>query len=210
MRLVFVVLMGCASAFGCVQALGLQDWTDPPGSGGAAGSTASATAASVGGASASTGARSSSASGGVDDAGNATCADGVQNGLETDVDCGGDACPPCALERQCGGDADCQSGACRAGVCAALGGGSPCQSGLDPTCHDCVRNGPETDVDCGGDACLPCGAGKGCISDGDCTSAYCAQGTCAMGAPGKPCRAAGDCASQHCSAGACWTGACCQ
>src|SRR4051812_35541842 len=29
----------------------------------------------------------------------ATCRDGIKNGIETDVDCGGGTCPPCATGR---------------------------------------------------------------------------------------------------------------
>jgi len=46
-----------------------------------------------------------------------TCADGVKDGAETDVDCGGGACPSCADGRACAAKSDCQSLACSAGVC---------------------------------------------------------------------------------------------
>jgi len=45
-----------------------------------------------------------------------TCTDGIQNQDETDVDCGGQ-CAPCAVGLGCGGDDDCDSGACTNGVC---------------------------------------------------------------------------------------------
>jgi hypothetical protein len=46
-----------------------------------------------------------------------TCGDGLLNGDETDVDCGG-SCPPCDLGRGCVQNADCMSGLCCGGVCS--------------------------------------------------------------------------------------------
>src|SRR2546429_131245 len=45
-----------------------------------------------------------------------SCADGVQGGSETDVDCGG-SCPPCAVGRACVGNGDCASAHCFGGFC---------------------------------------------------------------------------------------------
>lgn len=42
---------------------------------------------------------------------NATCFDGVRNGLETDVDCG-TQCGPCATGKDCWSSSDCVSGKC--------------------------------------------------------------------------------------------------
>jgi hypothetical protein len=49
-----------------------------------------------------------------------TCNDGAKDGTETDVDCGGGACPPCGDTLGCGGNGDCQSGICQGGFCAAI------------------------------------------------------------------------------------------
>ncbi|KYF62115.1 peptidase [Sorangium cellulosum] len=57
-----------------------------------------------------------------------TCTDGVQNGTETDVDCGGTCTADCANGDTCSVNADCTSANCVAGVCQA-GGGTAC-SGL--------------------------------------------------------------------------------
>ncbi len=46
------------------------------------------------------------------------CADGLQNGSETAVDCGGGECPACALGRACAQPRDCASGVCD-GTCVA-------------------------------------------------------------------------------------------
>jgi hypothetical protein len=73
-----------------------------------------------------------------------TCSDNIQNGDETDVDCGGVDCPPCADGQLCQFPSDCQSGVCPVGICEA------------PTCSDGVQNQDETGIDCGGVVCLPC------------------------------------------------------
>ena len=71
-----------------------------------------------------------------------TCHDGVQDGHETAVDCGG-GCDGCPAGDACGAGTDCHSGVCEDGTCQA------------PSCSDGVRNGDETAVDCGG-SCGPC------------------------------------------------------
>jgi hypothetical protein len=48
-----------------------------------------------------------------------TCADGVKNGGETDVDCGGPTCSDCSTGRTCSVNADCASNICTGGVCQA-------------------------------------------------------------------------------------------
>lgn len=45
------------------------------------------------------------------------------------------------------------------------------------TCFDGVQNGPESDVDCGGD-CLPCERGDACRAPRDCFSGRCAESVC--------------------------------
>jgi hypothetical protein len=54
-----------------------------------------------------------------------TCSDQVQNGAETDVDCGGPTCPKCAQGKKCSVASDCQSGICTGGIC---------------TCPDCLTD----------------------------------------------------------------------
>ena len=45
-----------------------------------------------------------------------SCTDGVQNGDETDKDCGG-SCSPCSVGQKCGGNSDCDNNDCKGGVC---------------------------------------------------------------------------------------------
>ena len=46
-----------------------------------------------------------------------TCHDAVQNGAETDVDCGGGACPKCGGGLKCAVDSDCKKKHCVDSVC---------------------------------------------------------------------------------------------
>lgn len=93
----------------------------------------------------------------------ASCSDNKTNGDETDMDCGGKNCPPCALGKTCAGPSDCASNGCTAGKCS--------------TCNDGVKDGDETAVDCGG-SCPPCADGKLCKGGGDCTSGNCVGFVC--------------------------------
>lgn len=77
----------------------------------------------------------------------------------------------CADNKSCGGDADCQSGACKDGKCQT------------PTCADQVKNGKETDVDCGGGCMTKCDIGKACTMPSDCTSGGCVSNICIVTDP---------------------------
>jgi hypothetical protein len=48
----------------------------------------------------------------------------------------------------------------------------------EPSCYDGVKNGPETDVDCGGD-CIPCDLDHACYVPRDCLSGRCEDRICA-------------------------------
>ena len=97
-------------------------------------------------------------------------------------------------------------------------------------CRDRVRDGDETDIDCGG-SCQPCWAMKGCGRPEDCQSQACDAGvcrapTCSDGvrdgyesdvdcgsscgkcAAGKVCAADSDCASNNCDNGIASLGTC--
>ena len=95
------------------------------------------------------------------------CVDGLKNGEESDVDCGGPFCAPCALGRTCNGANDCLSSNCVSGICVALA-----------SCFDGVRNGSESSVDCGGHGCAACGDGLPCSGNIDCLSGVCSNGIC--------------------------------
>ncbi|MBK7077054.1 MAG: hypothetical protein IPH44_32665 [Myxococcales bacterium] len=96
----------------------------------------------------------------------ASCTNGLRDGAETDVDCGGGTCDPCGATRACGAATDCLSMVCTGGTCQT------------PSCSDGVRNGTELDVDCAGN-CGPgsCDPGQTCSTNADCASNLC-NGVC--------------------------------
>ncbi|MDC0668684.1 lamin tail domain-containing protein [Nannocystis radixulma] len=96
------------------------------------------------------------------------CADGEQNGDETDIDCGGGVCSPCAEGGACLADTDCASQLCVDGVCAPT----------PPSCMDGQKNGNETDIDCGGDECPACADDLACVDGDDCLSQVCTDDKC--------------------------------
>lgn len=99
-----------------------------------------------------------------------TCApvaadDGVQNGDETDVDCGGALAttPRCADTKKCQTGDDCTSLVCTGGTCQKATG------------SDHVKNGDESDVDCGGTTtgASKCAVSARCNDHADCASDGC-------------------------------------
>lgn len=87
----------------------------------------------------------------------AACTDGIRNGAETDIDCGGGACSPCADGLRCQDGSHCESQVCdEDGMCAA------------PVCGDRAVNGEGEDCD-DGEESASC--------DADCTTATCGDGT---------------------------------
>jgi hypothetical protein len=97
--------------------------------------------------------------------------DGIKNLDETDVDCGGPSAdvPRCGDTKTCGDGGDCTSGVCTEGTCRA------------PTGVDGVKNGDESDVDCGGTntGAAKCSVGKACKVHADCDANACAyNGKC--------------------------------
>jgi len=90
------------------------------------------------------------------------CTDGMKNGAETGVDCGGGVCAACGVGSGCSANADCQTAACDA---LSL----QCVSNA---CTDHKKDGAETDVDCGGGTCMACSVGKACASNFDCQAGH--------------------------------------
>jgi hypothetical protein len=99
-------------------------------------------------------------------------------------------------------------------LCVAGCAGDPIplgsNGGYPLTCSNGVRDGHETDVDCGGGACAPCTAGKMCSAGSDCVSGDCTNGACGAGCvDGAACTVAngtGTCAHNACSAVTCTHG----
>lgn len=117
---------------------------------------------------------------------------------------------------QCLDNSQCGSGVCVMNICAGA------------ECSDGTRNGSESDIDCGGPDCPPCGPGGLCTNNLDCKSQICEPtGICALATcsdntqngqetyidcggpdclpckPGAPCNAGIDCQSGICADGAC-------
>jgi hypothetical protein len=160
---------------------------------------------------------------------------------------GGGSVGECVVGKDCpGADEPCKTRTCNAAVCGVdfAKEGTPVD-GLGPggcsvavcdgkgavqcvpdQCGDMMKNGNETDVDCGGDACTGCDIGKTCAGNTDCVSQTCAGGTCQTScsdgtkngnetdkdcggdacpacATGKICGGNVDCLSGKCSGGAC-------
>jgi hypothetical protein len=105
---------------------------------------------------------------------------------ETDIDCGGTVCGPCALGKGCLGGSDCQSGFCNAKtkVCVA------------DQCHDGMKDGSESDVDCGGSCPTKCGNGQMCSGPSDC------------GGAGASCDGNHQCCAPSCSGKVCGSDGC--
>lgn len=74
---------------------------------------------------------------------------------------GAGACVECNLDGDCTGGAYCSNHVC-----------------VMPTCSDALKNGTETDVDCGGLSCAPCNPGQLCAVNADCETSVCTGGTC--------------------------------
>jgi hypothetical protein len=142
-----------------------------------------------------------------------SCSDTARNGDESDVDCGGSTCGPCADGLHCTSGTDCSSELCVGDTCVS--------------CEDGVLNGGETDVDCGGDLCPDCEDGELCADSEDCVSRVCTDGhcvapscedeqangtetdvdcggeTCEACADGAACHVGSDCASERCEGETC-------
>lgn len=159
----------------------------------------------------------------------ATCTDGVKNGTETDLDCGG-MCTRCADDAVCAGEGDCQSQVCLDQRCQAprcqdgvTNGDEQCDDGNDsdsdlcPTtcltarCGDGFTRMEAEECDDGNDsnadACTNACAGASCNDDFqnadeldvDCAG-HCGPGSCDLG---QSCGQPG-----HCASGACFEGSC--
>jgi len=87
--------------------------------------------------------------------------------------CNGMTCPAGQL---CVDDA-CADASCIGVICPA---GLQCSRGacFADTCGDGLKSGAESDTDCGGPVCRPCGSGQSCTVPLDCQSKVCTAMTC--------------------------------
>ncbi|MCK6544926.1 lamin tail domain-containing protein [Myxococcota bacterium] len=79
------------------------------------------------------------------------CTNGIQDGDEDDVDCGGLSCAVCGPS---GGGGTCTDGLQNQGE-AGIDCGGPCPNAC-ATCNDGIQNQDETGIDCGGAVCPAC------------------------------------------------------
>lgn len=118
-----------------------------------------------------------------------SCSDGVKNGNESDVDCGGSVCKPCDGGKACASATDCGMGVCSSGVC--------CNESCDGACIACnlpnsvgicayVPEGQPHDLygcsspmsSCDGKGSCKALAGQPCTKGMDCMSGMCVSGSC--------------------------------
>jgi hypothetical protein len=126
---------------------------------------------------------------------------------------GGKVCSVAGTCVECASGTDCATGVCKNNICIAA------------QCNDTVKNGSETDVDCGGGTCPQCAFNKLCGSDSDCKGGSCVGSHCAATCTdgtkngsetdtdcgggcggcenGKACSANADCLSGKCTGGTC-------
>jgi hypothetical protein len=112
-----------------------------------------------------------------------TCSDGIKNGAESDVDCGGGTCPRCQGGQICTSRNDCHTALCTGGTCQSCAAASDC--GLDSDGDMCF---------CRDNAAKP--------GERMCTRKTCklfAGGTCADCAAGEQCAPAGPGAIECCT-----------
>lgn len=92
-----------------------------------------------------------------------SCDDGIQNGQETDVDCGGPDCEPCEIDDSCVDNSDCTTQVC-----------------YQETCVECVEDDQcAVEQVCSDDnQCVQCDADSHCDDGNPCTANTCQGGSC--------------------------------
>ena len=112
-----------------------------------------------------------------------SCSDGLLDGNETDIDCGG-SCPGCAESKVCLKGTDCALGVCDVPPMSTTSSSSTSTGGVNTTpgvcntCTDMMTDGNETDKDCGGATCKKCVVGEVCKVNIDCMSGICINKLC--------------------------------
>ena len=102
-----------------------------------------------------------------------SCSNGMVDGSESGIDCGGGFCSRCRNGQTCDADNDCLSTKCdvEEHICRNFTSSELCNNGvLDLKTR-------ESSIDCGGE-CSPCLDGKACAHDGDCESNTCYNDIC--------------------------------
>lgn len=120
------------------------------------------------------------------------CNDAIQNGDESDVDCGGDRCAACIQGQKCNVIQDCASNlSCADGVCCTSACDQPCEAcNLPTSVGSCDYIAKYSDDPSYGNGMM-CSAGNSQTCNG--------AGAC-KGALGSTCASPTDCASAKCNA----------
>ncbi len=138
--------------------------------------------------------------------------------------------PASAVGTPCMGSNVCKSAGmcvfCTGNVGCNVAGGEYCfNEAACASCANAVKDGDETDLNCGGTHCGKCNPGDDCLVNSDCASAKCNSGKCiscgdglqngdesdvdcggtcaGKCADGKTCNLSGDCMSNTCAGGKC-------
>jgi hypothetical protein len=130
----------------------------------------------------------------------ASCQNATQDNAETDVDCGGDLCPPCSTGQACGADSDCAQGPCVSDVCTCIAS----------TCDDVTACGSAVDDGCGGtiDCSSKCTGTDVCFNDACCTPLTCPTDSCAASID-DGCGGTIDCSTNCTGTDICFNSQCC-
>jgi hypothetical protein len=95
------------------------------------------------------------------------CDNGEKDTGEADIDCGGICSIKCEIGDKCIFNSDCITGLCNQSTKLCRGA----------TCFDLIKDGGETDIDCGGNCSTKCEEGKSCLNNSDCRSNICINTT---------------------------------
>ncbi len=135
--------------------------------------------------------------------GQASCSDGLKNGRESDIDCGGPQCPPCIHGGVCRAASDCRSFVCTSGHCTTCKSSAECPRGMACREGSCVW--PASDAGQGGDTE---DAGEPPIDASVTPIPGEADASLSSSANGTPCTSAETCGSGFCVDGVCCNSAC--
>lgn len=122
------------------------------------------------------------------------CVDGLKDGNEGGIDCGGPTCAKCALGAAATTVSDCASGFFNGSICVAT------------ACVDLLKSSGESDVDCGGDTCAQrCYFQQSCWQTSDCADGRPCHPTLnrCVKTNGESCTSNIDCHSSTCQANVC-------
>ncbi len=101
-----------------------------------------------------------------------SCTNGMQDGAETGVDCGGGTCPACPLGGGCAANTDCQATTiCSGGQCVCGAGRADCNANPADGCEVSIAGDPNNCGGCG-NVCSLANASSTCVS------AQCMIGSC--------------------------------